>query len=205
MTDHEGPRHPSSLGILPFRTARSGVPVLPLRPSTEPVDLDLVRLLLDEEDLGLLRAERNAGLERPGGEDGRFPPRLSCGVPLASPTYRLQALADWWGNDRTASAASRWKTLSLVEELAKLGSELERTIAGRSKGREQIAMRAFERAPELLDLTTSGDRHRGRRRELARVREGLIDHVFCDNGYQSRDQDWQRYFLRFAVAARAGR
>ncbi len=102
-------------------------------------------------------------------------------------------------------AAGRWKTLSLLEQMANVGSEVERTIAWRSKGREEIAMRAFERALELLDLTLADDRHRGRRRELARVREGLVDHFCCDNEYQSRDQDWQRYFLRFAVAARACR
>jgi hypothetical protein len=31
------------------------------------------------------------------------------------------------------------------------------------------------------------------------------DHFYFDNEYQSNDQDWQRYFLQFAAAARAGR
>jgi hypothetical protein len=88
--------------------------------------------------------------------------------------------------------------------MAHVGSEVERTIAWRNKGREDIAMRAFERALELLDLTLADDKHRGRRRELARVREGLVDHFCCGNEYQSHDQDWQAYFLQFAAAARAG-
>jgi len=101
--------------------------------------------------------------------------------------------------------AGRWATLSLVEQMAHVGSEVERTIAWRNRGREEMAMRAFERALELLDLTLADDKHRGRRRELARVREGMVDHFFCDNEYRSQDQDWQRYFLQFATAARAGR
>jgi hypothetical protein len=102
-------------------------------------------------------------------------------------------------------AAGRWNTLSLVEQMAHVGSEVERTIAWRNKGRDDIAMRAFERALELLDLTLADSKHWGRRKELVRVREALADHFLFDNEYQSRDEDWQRYFLQFAAAARAGR
>jgi len=102
-------------------------------------------------------------------------------------------------------AAGRWRHLSLVEQLAHVGSEVERTIAWRSKGREDLAMRAFERALELLDLTLADAKHQGRRRELTRVREGLVDHFWCDNEYCSQEREWQGYFLQFATAARAGR
>jgi hypothetical protein len=102
-------------------------------------------------------------------------------------------------------AAGRWERLSLAEQMANVGSEVERTIAWRSRGRDDLAARAFERALELLDLTLADDKHRGRRRELARVREGLVDHFACDNTYGSRGGDWQAYFLQFATAARAGR
>ena len=40
---------------------RNGVPLLPRREVTEPVDLDLVKSLLDTEELDLLRADRVAG------------------------------------------------------------------------------------------------------------------------------------------------
>jgi hypothetical protein len=102
-------------------------------------------------------------------------------------------------------AAGRWNTLSLVEQMAHVGSEVERTIAWRNKGRDDIGMRAFERALELLDLTIADGKNRGRRKELVRVREALADHFYFDNEYQSTDQDWRRYFLQFAAAARAGR
>ncbi len=102
-------------------------------------------------------------------------------------------------------ASERWNALSLLEQMANIGSEVERTISWRNKGNEEYAMRAFERALELLDFTLADPKHQGRRKEIARVREGLVDHFFCDNEYGSTDQNWQRYFLQFAVAARAGR
>jgi hypothetical protein len=43
------------------------------------------------------------------------------------------------------------------------------------------AGRAFERVIELLDLTSSDPKHRGRLRELARLRETMVDFFAFDN------------------------
>ena len=102
-------------------------------------------------------------------------------------------------------AAGRWTAFSLAEQMANVGSDVERTISWRNKGRNDMAMRAFERALELLDLTVADQKNQGRRRELLRVREALVDHFYCDNEFRSRDEDWQRYFMQFAAAARARR
>ena len=40
---------------------RNGVPLLPRRAVAQPVDLDLVKRLLDAEELDLLRADRTSG------------------------------------------------------------------------------------------------------------------------------------------------
>jgi len=50
-------------------------------------------------------------------------------------------------------AAGRWRELSFVEQMANVGSEIERTIGWTAKGRSDYSARAFERALELLDLT----------------------------------------------------
>ncbi len=97
-------------------------------------------------------------------------------------------------------AAGRWFGLSLVEQMANIGSEIERTIAWRGRNEENSAT-AFERGLELLDLTISDPRHRGRLRELTRVREALADHFAFDNQYGSTDDSWRRYFHAFAYAA----
>jgi hypothetical protein len=99
-------------------------------------------------------------------------------------------------------AAGRWQELSFVEQMANVGSELERTIRWRSKGKADISIRAFERALELLDLTIADPRNRKRLRELLRVREALSDHFFFDNQYRSTEDSWRRYFHCFLYAAR---
>jgi hypothetical protein len=52
-------------------------------------------------------------------------------------------------------AAGRWNMLSFAEQMANIGSEIERTIKWRGKGRPDMSGRAFERALELIDLTIS--------------------------------------------------
>ena len=101
-------------------------------------------------------------------------------------------------------ADGRWRELSFVEQMANVGSEVERTIRWRSKGKTDIGMRAFERALELLDLTVADPRNRDRLRELLRAREALADHFFFDNDYRSTDDSWRRYFNFFLYAARGG-
>jgi hypothetical protein len=103
-------------------------------------------------------------------------------------------------------AAGRWFELSLVEQMANIGSEIERTIAWRGRS-ERNSTTAFDRCLELLDLTIADRRHRGRLRELTRVREALADHFVFDNRYGSTDESWRRYFHAFtnAAALRRGR
>ena len=102
-------------------------------------------------------------------------------------------------------AAGRWNQLSFAEQMANVGSEVERTIAWDAKGRKDYSQRAFERALELLDLTIADIKNRRRLRELLRVREALADRFVFDNYYQSTPEAWQRYFHCFLVAARGNR
>jgi hypothetical protein len=102
-------------------------------------------------------------------------------------------------------AAGGWNRRSFVEQMANIGSEIERTISWKRKGRPEISGRAFERALELLDLTVADPKNRPRLRELLRVREAVSDHFHFDNSYQSTPESWQRYFNCFLVAARGKR
>lgn len=56
----------------------------------------------------------------------------------------------------TALAAGRWTTLTLAEQLANVGSEVDRTISAWEAQRSDRFDRALARALELLDLTASG-------------------------------------------------
>jgi hypothetical protein len=102
-------------------------------------------------------------------------------------------------------ARGRWKQLSFVEQMANVGSEIERTIAWREKGQPEISRRAFERALELLDLTIADAKDLSKLKELLRVREALADHFVFDNEYHSTDKSWQRYFRFFLYASRGNR
>ena len=102
-------------------------------------------------------------------------------------------------------AAGRWFELDLVEQLANVGSEVERTIRGRETGRREYSDRAFERAMELLGLTIADPKNRGRLREVCRAQELLADYFFGNNQYGTDDGFWRRYFLGFAWCAQLRR
>ncbi|MFH1389765.1 MAG: hypothetical protein ABIH56_03475 [Candidatus Margulisiibacteriota bacterium] len=98
-------------------------------------------------------------------------------------------------------AAGRWNTLSFMEQMANVGSEIGRTISWRKKDLEYARL-AFERALELLDLTISDIKNTSRLKEITRAREALVDYFVFDNTYCSTDESWQNYFLAFNYAAR---
>jgi hypothetical protein len=101
-------------------------------------------------------------------------------------------------------AAGRWNSLSLCEQMANVGSEVERAIQWREKRNAQYSHMAFERALELLDLTVADEKNRKRLKELLRLREMLADYFAFENVYQSSDRSFQNYFSAFNFAARRG-
>jgi len=99
-------------------------------------------------------------------------------------------------------AEGRWFELSFMEQMANLGSEVERSILWKNKNNDDYSRQAFERAVELLDLTIADDRNKSRLKELTRLREVLVDYFLFDNQYSSSDQLWRNYFYPFNFAAR---
>lgn len=99
-------------------------------------------------------------------------------------------------------AGGRWFELSFFEQMANIGSEVERTISWKEKNDLDYSRLAFERALELLDLTIADKRNTKRLRELLRVREALADYFEFNNEYKSNDKLWQNYFYPFNWAAR---
>jgi len=101
----------------------------------------------------------------------------------------------------------KWHKLSLIEQMANIGSEVERAINWKNKNDKKFSQMAFERALELIDLTMSDEKNRHRLQEISRVRESLIDYFIGGNQYSSSDQNWKNYFYSFGFAAanKAGR
>jgi hypothetical protein len=94
-----------------------------------------------------------------------------------------------------------WNQLTLIEQMANIGSEVSRTINWKKKSQPD-AQKSFYRALELIEFTLDDDKNRKRVKEINRVKEMLIDWYLGNPLYQSSDQDWQKYFLQFNFAAR---
>lgn len=101
-----------------------------------------------------------------------------------------------------ALSAGRWEELSLVEQLANVGSEVERAISWKKKRRADYCNNACMRAFELIDLTIQDRKNKARLREITRMREVLADCFYGANQYHSSDVSWKKYFLFFAFVSR---
>ena len=100
-------------------------------------------------------------------------------------------------------AAGRWKSLSLIEQLANVGSEVDRAIRAHDAGRVDRRDAAVDRGLELFDLTAADDRWRGApRREVLRAREAFCTLFWGDHNESGAAASLSRYFLHFAIAAR---
>lgn len=106
-------------------------------------------------------------------------------------TYQHQNLAD-----------GKWKELSFFEQMANIGSEVQRAINWKQK-KSEYSQTAADRALELLDLTITDKKNnkRGRLKEILKLRELLVDYFYYDNIYQSSSRNWEDYFLAFGYAA----
>lgn len=100
-------------------------------------------------------------------------------------------------------AAGRWSAMTIADQLGNVGSEVNRAISWRARRNREQSGRALDRMLELMDLTLADGRWSGRRRrEIARVREGLCDSFFGDGVMGGMPESWMPYFDAFARVAR---
>ncbi|MDD3905488.1 MAG: hypothetical protein PHS46_03035 [Candidatus Omnitrophica bacterium] len=99
-------------------------------------------------------------------------------------------------------AAGRWKKLSFCEQMANIGSEVERALNWRAKKNTVYSRNAFERALDLVDLTLENISSFTRLKELARMREAMVDYFTGSNQFGSTDASWRKYFSHFTYAVR---
>ena len=99
-------------------------------------------------------------------------------------------------------ADGRWSKLSFIEQMANIGSEVERALNWQAKHNADYSRKAYERALELVDLTLDGAISATRLKELARVREAIVDYFSGSNQFVSTESLWRKYFSCFTFAAR---
>ncbi len=99
-------------------------------------------------------------------------------------------------------ALGRWSRMPLCEQMANIGSEVSRALNWRNKGNKQFSLNAAARALELLDLSLDCVRPFSRLKEIARVREAIVDYFYGSNQFCSNETLWRKYFDHFIYAAR---
>lgn len=99
---------------------------------------------------------------------------------------------------------NEWGKLNIVEQMANVGSEVSRTINWKRRSKEDAEI-SFRRALELLLFTIMDPKNKVRLSELTRVKETLCDWYTKGGKYSTTDNDWQKYFLEFAIASRINR
>ena len=99
----------------------------------------------------------------------------------------------------------RWVDLTLVEQMANIGSEVIRAIKWKKKQNSEYSEMAFIRALELIDLTIADRKNRNRLKEILRFREFWVDYIVGENDYKLTDEFCEKYFYAFNYAARLKR
>lgn len=100
-------------------------------------------------------------------------------------------------------AGGRWQSLSLMQQLGNVGSEVDRAIRAHAQGKRDRFERALDRALELFDLTATDPRWKlHQRREILRAREQFCRVFFDETAETDLPTYLNKYFLQFAVAAR---
>lgn len=103
-------------------------------------------------------------------------------------------------NQHKTLAKGRWKSLSFLEQMANIGSEVERTISWNEKNNAVYSDKAFIRSLELFNMTLDSNLTLSQRKEVARAREIWTDFIRYGNQYKSDKEQWRRYFLQLLVA-----
>jgi len=99
-------------------------------------------------------------------------------------------------------AGGRFSQMSLCEQMANIGSEVERALNWKEKNNVEYSQKAFERTLDLIGITMAGITDFNRLKELSRTREALNDYFIGENQFSSTNTSWRKYFLHFAYAAR---
>lgn len=103
------------------------------------------------------------------------------------------------------SANGRWFQFSILEQLGNIGGEVQRYINAKARKHDEHAIKAFERALELIDLTKLDPKNtkKLRYKEIALFRDLLCDTVLYDGKeFNTSIEYLNEYCNQFAMAAR---
>ncbi len=102
-------------------------------------------------------------------------------------------------------ASGRWFSMTAMEQLGNIGSEVERSLKWHKSGHIENRDQAIARMLDLIDITVQDPKWKNRLKELLRTREVLCDYFYGDNIYSVSPELFQKDFLYYGIAARASR
>jgi hypothetical protein len=102
-------------------------------------------------------------------------------------------------------AEGRWFEFAFIDQMANIGTDVERMLNWRKRGKIESSENALLRALELLEFTIQDPKNARRRKELGRIKELLLDYFYGDNKYGYTDQAWSQYFYFFAIGSARAR
>jgi hypothetical protein len=121
-----------------------------------------------------------------------------------SPCHPLtanQVVQHKYERKRKQLSQDRWNKFSFYEQMANVGSEVERAIIWREKDKD-YAKKALERQLELLDLTVADQKNRLHLKELIELREALVNYFTLENQQGLSDKILRDFFYAFNLMAR---
>lgn len=101
---------------------------------------------------------------------------------------------------------SRWRRLTLIEQMANIGSEVDRTITAIQRGDRDRSQHALVRALDLFDATVEQliTQHSYRVKEVLRAKEDFLTAI-SEHENTAHMNAVDRYFLQYGIAARLSR
>ena len=96
-------------------------------------------------------------------------------------------------------SAERWYKLSLPEQMANIGSEVQRAFIWQERGDNEQKEKSIDRFLELIDSSLSDKRWQKRCLEICRIREVLCDYFFANNSFGNLFESIINYFNEFAL------
>ena len=97
----------------------------------------------------------------------------------------------------------RWSRMSIFDQMGNIYSEVGRSFNAKRRGDEAGCLKAVERAIDLFDSTVSVlvTKKSPKSKEVLRAKEVYLDAIYKKNDSVD-NQDLERYFMQYAVAAR---
>ncbi len=101
--------------------------------------------------------------------------------------------------------SKKWFEKSIVEQLANVGSEIERALDFKKQNDEERSLQALYRGFELLAYTIDDPKNKNRLKELCRLYEAVGEYFLGDNLFELTESWIRKYFQYFFLAYAAER